>query len=622
MQPQYSTPQFEEKYTYTGTDLGAVYTPAATAFRVWAPTASAVNLNLYAQGQGGRARVLSMDSGPQGTWALTLTGDLAGTYYTYTATVDGTPREACDPYAQAVGVNGRRALVLPMASTDPAGWDRDKNPQAGKPITDCIIYELHLRDLSLGPGAGIAHKGKYLGLTETGTRTPGGQKTGLDHMADLGITHVHLLPVYDYGSVDEADPRPQFNWGYDPVNFNAPEGSYATDPFDGAVRIREFKQMVAALHSRGIAVILDVVYNHVFKKELFCMNRLVPGYFSRGSSNGSGCGNDTASERSMVRKYIVDSLCHWAREYHIDGFRFDLVGLLDTDTVNAAMAAVHRFRPDVIFYGEGWDIPTQVTKPGLSMAIQRNSHLTPGFAYFSDTVRDTLRGGVWESADPGFISGKPGLEAQVQKCFLGLPDWCQNPCQSINYGSCHDNLTLFDKITLSAPRDSRQTHIRMNNLAAAVYMLSQGVPFFQAGEELLRTKGGEHNSYKSPDSINAIRWDSLDSIVTRQVRDYYRGLIAFRKAHPVLRLQSAQAVRAAVHSLPGLGKQAVGFRLTGAGEELLAVFNAGRSPLTLSLPQGRWEAHVHNDRAGAAPLFIYTRSLTVPPLSATVLVKN
>lgn len=616
----YSSDEFENQYTYTGNDLGAVWTKVQTTFRVWAPTASAVSVNLYDTGSGGQPRSVSMASAKKGTWVLTLPGDLNGVYYTYTAIVNGIRREACDPYAKACGVNGHRAMVIDLSATDPADWATDCDPNAGRAVTDSVIYELHIRDLSVDPSSGIRHKGKFLGLTETGTVNPHGQSTGLDHMKQLGITHLHLLPSYDFGAVDEASDAPQFNWGYDPVNYNVPEGSYATDPYHGEVRVREMKQMVKSLHDNGISVVLDVVYNHVFDADTFCFNRLVPGYFSRGSSNGSGCGNDTASERAMVRKYIVDSVCYWADEYHIDGFRFDLVGLLDVDTVNAIVSAVHTKHPNVLFYGEGWDMPTQITKPGLKMAIQTNSHLTPQFAYFSDTLRDLLRGSVWEDAQLGFVSGREGLKPLLAQCMQGMPDWCMDPTQSINYASCHDNMTLFDRIVISTPTASRSQQIRMNNLAAAIYMLCQGIPFIHAGEELLRTKSFDHNSYRSPDSINCMKWNDLNRAECQQTFAYYQGLIRLRKAFSVLRLTDAQTVRNTVLPVPGTPEHTAVFHLKGK-QELYIIFNARQEHQTFPLPLGSWQTLVQDQQAGTVPLSTQTGSVSVSPISATVLEK-
>ena len=393
----YSSDAFEQEFTYTGDDLGATWTSSKTTFKVWAPTADSVKVNLYTSGTEGAddlIETLSMKKGEKGVWSVQKAGDLNGVYYTYSVDVDGTTAEACDPYARTTGVNGNRAMVINLNATNPAGWSTDRGPNAGMTYTDSIIYELHVRDFSIDESSGIQNKGKFLGLTEKGTKNASGQTTGLDYLTDLGVTHIHLLPSYDYATVDESKlDTPQYNWGYDPKNYNVPEGSYSTDPYNGAVRVKEMKQMVKTLHDNNINVIMDVVYNHVYDADKFSFNQLVPKYFSRtnadGSySSGSGCGNDTASERSMVKKYIVDSVNYWADEYHIDGFRFDLVGLLDVDTINEVVNTVHETHPDVVFYGEGWKMDTAVSKDDVIMATQWTSEKTPKFAYFSDTIRN------------------------------------------------------------------------------------------------------------------------------------------------------------------------------------------------------------------------------------------
>ncbi len=634
---QYSTEEFERKYTYLGPDLGAKWSKDSTAFRLWAPTASAVTIHLYRSGTPGaddRIAQIPMERAVAGTWTATQPGNLDGTYYTYCVTFpDGTIHEACDPYARTTGVNGRRAMVIDLESTNPPDWETDCDPHAGQAVTDAVIYELHIRDLSADSSSGIQHTGKFLGLIESGTKNPFGVSTGLDHIKSLGITHLHLLPSYDYGSVDESRlDIPQFNWGYDPVNFNVPEGSYSTDPFHGEVRVREMKQMIQGLHRNGISVVLDVVYNHVYDGGSFCFNQIVPQYFSRTHngiySNGSGCGNDTASERSMVRKYIVDSVKYWADEYHIDGFRFDLVGLLDIDTINELVAEVHQTHPNVIFYGEGWTMETQLTRPDVLMATQQNAHLTPHFAYFSDTLRDVLRGYVFKDTAPGYVAGAPGLEHSLQECFMGLPDWCPSPSQSVNYASCHDNMSLFDRLTMSAPGASFADRVRMNNLAAAIVMTSQGIPFLQAGEEFLRSKPGPdgsfvHNSYASPDSVNSLKWNDLSKLEYHAVTEYYRGLIALRQAHPTLRLASADQVRQQVFPMEELEPNVVGFHLRGSVDDpaqaMIVVFNPNRRYAKIPLPQGKWNVCVNADHAGTETLSVAQGSVDVAPISAMVL---
>lgn len=637
----YVSEAFEQKFTYTGNDLGAVWSPKKTVFKVWAPTAEHVSVNLYRTGNVGENDLmeqLSMQQCKMGVWMAEKDGDLNGVYYTYEAVVDGITREACDPYARTTGVNGERAMVLDLASTNPAGWEKDQNPHAGEQVTDAVIYELHIRDLSMDKSSGIRHAGKFLGLTERGTKTAAGNATGLDHMKELGITHLHLLPFYDFGSVDESKTEePQFNWGYDPINYNVPEGSYATDPYHGEVRVKELKQTIQTLHQNGISVVMDVVYNHVHNAEEFCFQKLVPGYFSRINeegtySNGSACGNDTASERSMVRKYIVDSVCYWADEYHLDGFRFDLVGLIDIQTVNEIVEKVHKKHPDVIFYGEGWTLDTKLTKEGVKLATQLHSQETPDFAYFSDTIRDLLKGHVFYEKERGYVSGAEGLEKQLEKCFFGMPDWCKTPIQSVNYASCHDNYTLMDRLAAASPNVSREELIRMNNLAAVIYMMAQGIPFLQAGEEMLRTKVDEdgncvENSYASSDEVNSLKWNVLDDEVHHRVYEYYRGLIAFRKAHGALRLTNAADVPAHVKAIECIEKNVTAFEIKGgirgeSAERMIFIFNPNPREIKQQIPKGSYQICINGEQAGTEALdVIFGEEVKVSPISALVLVK-
>ena len=637
----YSTDAFEQEYTYTGTDLGATWSSEKTDFRVWAPTAEAVKVNLYESGTEGTNDLieqLEMTKDVNGTWIASKDGDLNGTYYTYEVTINGEKNEACDPYARTTGVNGKRAMVIDLASTNPEGWENDTNPHAGEGYTDAVIYELHVRDLSSDASSGITNVGKFLGLIETGTTNEAGVSTGLDHIKDLGITHLHLLPSYDYGSVDETQlDKDQFNWGYDPVNYNVPEGSYSTDPYNGEVRVAEMKQMVQGLHNNGISVVMDVVYNHVYNASEFCFNQIVPGYFSRIDedgkySSGSGCGNDTASERAMVKKYIVESVKYWADEYHIDGFRFDLVGLIDTETMNEVVAEVHKDHPDVIFYGEGWTLDTSLTKEGYTLSTQVNSKETPDFAYFNDNLRDGLKGNVFDTNKLGFVSGAKGLENTITQSFLGSAEWCSSPSQTINYASCHDNLTLFDRIVKSTDKLSREEHIRMNNLSAAIYMNAQGIPFMQAGEEMLRTKpkengGFDENSYASSDEVNSLKWDTLNEEEYQNVYNYYKGLIAFRKAHPALRMTNAEDVAANLTAVEGMDSNVVAFEMkAGANGDsangMYFIFNANREEKQVALPDGNWDVYINGEKAGTEVLETISGTATVEAISALILVKS
>ena len=634
----YSSAEFEAEFTYGGDDLGATWTAEQTSFRVWAPTASDVRINLYTTGNPDANDLfeqIKMEPDVNGTWVAVKAGDLNGVYYTYEVTVDGETRTACDPYARTTGVNGHRAMIIDLDATDPEGWDTDVDPHYGNSIVDAVIYELHVRDLSIDENSGITNKGKFLGIVESGTTNAQGVPTGLDYIKSLGITHLHLLPSYDYASVDETNPDAAFNWGYDPVNCNVPEGSYSTDPYNGEVRVKEMKQMIKSLHDNGISVVLDVVYNHVFDAESYCFNRIVPGYFSRRTnegvySNGSACGNDTASERAMVKKYIVDSVKYWADEYHMDGFRFDLAGLIDTETINACIEEVHKTHPNVIFYGEGWTMGTQVTKEGYTMTTQVNSQLVPGFSFFSDTVRDSIRGTNSNASKPGFVAGGGGYTSAIRDTFMGKATWCKSPTQTVNYASCHDGYTLFDRLTLSTQDRTLEERIRMNNLAAAIYLTSQGVPFVHAGEEMLRSKpleegGFEHNSYKSPDSLNSIKWENLNDEAYQDVYNYYKGLIAFRKAHPALRMTSAEEIAEMITPMGGLDFNVVALHVAaganGEENEIVAIFNPRAEATTVTLPEGQWSICVNGEDAGTESLGTAEGEVSVDAISAMMLVK-
>lgn len=635
----FSTQQFEDKFTYTGTDLGANWSKDSTFFRVWAPTATEMYVNLYESGNEGETDLIKsvqMTQAEQGTWTVTVGGDLNGTYYTYTVTVNGSEAETIDPYARTAGANGKRGMIIDLDSTDPDGWENDRNPHAGEKINDAIIYEGHIRDLTINSEANVVSKGKYLGLAETGTRTGSGVATALDHMVELGITHLHILPMYDFGSVDETSAINRYNWGYDPVNYNIPEGSYATDANNGEVRVAEVKQMVQALHNNGISVVMDVVYNHVYSAKEFSVNVLVPGYFSRvtenGSySNGSGCGNDTATERSMVRKFIVDSVNYWADEYHIDGFRFDLVGLMDTETINEIVATVHETHPDVIFYGEGWTLTTTVTKDNVELCTQPNSVHTPGFSYFNDTIRDGLKGSVFNTA-AGFVSGSAGDKPKIERCILGADTWCKSPSQTINYASCHDNNTLYDRLRLSNKDASDEDIVKMNNLAAAIYMTAEGTPFMSAGEEMLRTKTNKDgtynsNSYNAGDTVNSLKWATLSEQKYADVFEYYKGLIAFRKAHSVLRLTTAEDVAKYVSTVTNddLGlviTSIVGGPETESAEAIYMIFNRDSEAKKVELPEGEWKIYVNGSKAGVESLKTASGEVSVEPISALILAKG
>ena len=635
----YSTKEFEEEFTYSGNDLGAEWTKEATTFKVWAPTAEAVSVNLFKGGDAekdDKTETLKMKKGEKGVWSVEKTGDLKGVYYTYTVKVDGTENEACDPYAKAAGVNGDRAMVIDLASTNPEGWADDKNPNSDLKITDTFIYELQVRDLSADKSSGITNVGKYLGLTETGTKTESGISTGLDHMKDLGITHLHLNPVYDYATVDETKlESDQYNWGYDPKNYNVPEGSYSTDPYNGEVRVEEFKQMVKTLHENDISVVLDVVYNHTYSGTDYCYNKIVPGYFHRVDesgiwSNGSGCGNDVASERAMVSKYIVDSVTYWAEEYHVDGFRFDLVGLTDVDTINAIRASLDKIDPSIIMYGEGWDMETDTTKPDVKLAIQENAVDMPGMALFSDDIRDAARGSVFEAEDEGYINGEVEDYGTIMKSVRGKPGWSSNGTQVINYSCCHDNLTLWDKINSSNGEDTLEDKTKQNLLSASIIYTSQGVPFILAGEEMLRSKVKEdgtfdENSYASPDYVNSIKWDTLEDENTSMVYNFYKGLIAFRKAHDSLRLEDVNLDQIKFYEQKE-NKEAIAYEIapetTGVSGNVFVIYNPFREDIDVTLPEGEWDVYIKGETAGNEVLETVSGDVTVESISCMVLVKK
>ena len=634
----FSSEEFEEAYTYTGDDLGVTFSGDSVNFRVWAPTAEKVEINIYAEGNGGDAELTAeMQKDVKGTWVFTASSDLKGKYYTYNAYFEGkTNMDIVDPYAKSVGVNGKRGMILDLDSTDPDGWNSDSR-HTYENLTDMEIYEVHVRDFSVSADSGIseANKGKYLAFTERGTtvNNEGFTPTGVDHLVDLGVTSVHILPSYDYGSVDETKltTKAQYNWGYDPVNYNAPEGSYSTDPYHGEVRVNEYKQMVKGLHDAGLGVIMDVVYNHTYNTN-YCFNQLVPGYFYRPGQNTSGCGNDVASERSMVSKFIVDSVRYWADEYHLDGFRFDLMGILDVDTMNAVRAALDEIDPTIVIYGEGWNMGSVPTKD-VKMANYTNASLTPGIAYFSDTIRDMVKGSVFDAAEKGYVNGETKHYKAIVNTVQYTKKWCPSPEQIINYADCHDNLTLWDKIRSSNGDDSEEDQIRQNNLAAAIIQTAQGIPFMMSGEEFLRTKTKkdgtfEHNSYASPDSVNELTYSRIDDY--SDVYNYYKGLIEFRKAHPALRMTSADDVESTFTSLndtnaeKGVAVYSIKGGVNGEkAEEIVVIYNPLSTDTVVTLPEGEWDVYVNDQFASASwVLDTVSGTVTVPRISAMVLVKG
>lgn len=642
---------FDEELAYYGDDLGATYTKEKTSFKLWAPTASEVSLNLYEQGDGDNLlETIPMTAGEKGTWACEKQGDLNGVYYTYSIKIGNKTNEAVDLYARTTGVNGDRGMVIDLDATNPEGFENDVRP-AFENATDAVIYELHIRDLSSDAASGITNTGKFLGLTETGTTNSDGLATGLDHIKDLGVTHVQILPSYDYATVDETKlDTEQFNWGYDPKNYNVPEGSYSTDPYHGEVRVNEMKQMVQALHANGIRVNMDVVYNHTYNIEGSWFQKTVPDYFYRkvgdSYSNASGCGNETASDRAMVRKYIVDSVVYWATEYHIDGFRFDLMAVHDIETMKAVRAALDEIDPSIMVYGEGWT-GGDCAISSSQQALKANVYQIEGVGAFSDDIRDAIKGNVFDSADKGFVNGGDGMEESIKFGVVaatphpqvmisqnekGSKSWAGQPGQCINYVSCHDNLTFWDKLAVSNADDSEETRIKMNKLGSAVILTSQGVPFFQAGEEMLRSKpsdksetGFDENSYCSPDSTNSLKWDNKTNVL--DTYEYYKGLIAFRKAHAALRMTTATDIQNSLTFMSGLDANVVAYTIEGnanndTAEKIAVILNANENPVDIKLPTGAWDICVNGTTAGTASIGMAEGTVTVDGISAMVLVQG
>lgn len=632
---------------YTGNDLGAVYLPKMTRFKVWAPEAESVKLNLYKQGEGDNLiEQHVMKKSVNGTYVFEKQGDCNGIYYTYTVVNHGEEQEAVDPYTKAAGVNGQRGMVINLAKTNPQGFELDgyRNPEH---ITDAIIYEGSVRDFTMDESSGVFHNGKFLGLTEANTTNHFGEATALDYISDLGITHVQILPAFDFETVDEKNQKAQYNWGYDPDNYNVPEGSYAVSPYDGAVRIQEMKQMVLALHSRGIGVIMDVVFNHTYRRDDSNLQKIVPGYYYRsdetGYTDGSGCGNEVASDRPMVQKLIVDSLIYWAKEYHIDGFRFDLMGVLDIDTMNVIAERLKEIRPDIYLYGEGWNGgPSSLAEE--KRAFKASAKKMPGIGMFNDDIRDTIKGSVFYDDHLGFVNGGIHLEnalrygitgavahPQVDYDAYGSKPWAKELGQSINYVSCHDNYTLWDKLSVSCPEASEEKKKAMNRLCAAIVFTSQGVPFIQAGEEFLRSKplpekkGFAENSYNMPDAVNSIKWDNIHEYP--DMIAYYKGLMELRKAHPVFRMQSEAEMTQNLCFLSDTPENVVAYLLKGKGaddtpENILVIFNGNDEEILYNLPEGKWKILVDDKTAGADGKKIISEKTDVEPLSALVLEKE
>ena len=641
----------DEKYlsweTYDGNDLEMTVDNTGTRFTLWSPEAQAARVYLYDTDRNSSATdTLEMTRGERGTWRASVARPLYGKFYTFSIKHDGKwLAETPGAWAKAVGTNGHRAAIIDFAKTDPEGWAEDKGPKVDH-ITDVVLYEMHHRDMSMSPTSGIVHKGKFLALTEPGTTNSHGEATGIDHLKELGVTHVHILPSYDYNSVDEANlPSNQYNWGYDPYNYNAPEGSYSTDPANPSARVREMKEMIKALHDAGIGVVMDVVYNHTANNDDSNFSLTAPGYYYRhrpdGSySDASGCGNETASDRKQMSDFIVNSVKYWADEYHIDGFRFDLMAIHDTETMNRVASELKKINPSIFVYGEGWtagDAPL----PAERRALKENVSKMEGIAVFSDDIRDAVKGHYSNAEDRGFATGKPGNEETVKIGIVAATAhpqvdyskgnnskfaYAASPEMIINYVSCHDDLMLTDKLAKSMPGSTEAERQRAARLAQTIVFTSQGTPFMFAGEELFRDKQGVHNSYKSPDSINAINWDLKHDNADQF--NYYRELIALRKAHPAFRMTTADEIARNIVfdkvSEPNLISYSIKNNANGdQWKEIKLVFNGSSEAREVSIPKGNWTVIARDGQISATGLDTAKGGkMTVAPTSALILARE
>ena len=631
----FDTEYFLSNLTYDGKDLGATIHGDSTTFKVWAPTASRVVLNLFTSGhEGGAYKNVEMIKSERGVWSCTENCG-HGTFYTYSVTTVVGTQEAVDIYAKSVGLNGNRGMVVDLSKTNPDGWTNHSFTNSIKTYSDAIIWEVHVRDFS-NKIATSNYKGKYLAFTERGLVNEHREAVGIDYLKELGITHVHLLPVYDYATVDEANPDVEFNWGYDPKNYDSPEGSYSTNPYDGVTRIKEYKEMVMGLHNAGIAVVMDMVYNHTYSADSY-FNRIVPYYYYRYEPTGenvseSGCGNDTASERYMYGKFMVDSTGYWVKEYKLDGLRFDLMGMHDLATMQKVESAVHTVNPKAIIYGEGWDMGKTID--GSARATQKEiSKIIPtadaigGIAVFNDVVRDGLKGSVFIDDSQGYISGD-GTES-FDAVLFGIQGgngendgWQVDNAMVVNYMSAHDNNTLWDKLAMSNAEDDASDRFKMNRLGATLMMLSKGAVFFQAGEEMLRSKPMgdgkfDENSYKSSDEINNIRWDLIkDGSMEKEMLEFYKGLIKMRKSYSIFTNNSTVISGEALDETDGRAYVTIN---DATGGKALIVINPTPLDMTYDL-DCEWNMICNGVKAGAEVIETISDKVNVPAYSAVVLV--
>ena len=611
------------------------YTKEVSSFKLNAPSkAKSVKVNIYKEGIGGSVvKTVKMKRTGTDQWTADIPGDLKGLFYTFQVqTGRKAMQETPGVFAKAVAVNGRRAAIVDMGETNPEGWDNDRRPLTKSPV-DLVIYEMHHRDFSISPTSGLKNKGKFLALTEP---------KAVYYLKNLGVNAVHLLPSFDYASVDESKPDvPQYNWGYDPLNYNVPEGSYSTDATCPVTRIREFKQMVQALHKAGIRVILDVVYNHTFNIEESNFNLTYPGYYFRTTadgkiSDGSGCGNETASEKPLMRQFMIESVLYWAKEYHIDGFRFDLMGIHDIETMNLIRKALDEVDPNIYMYGEGWSAGT-CAYPVEKLAMKANTRQLDRIGAFCDDMRDAIRGPFNDDHKAAFLGAIPGNEESIRFGIAGCIDhpqidmskvnyskapWANSPAQMISYISCHDDMCVVDRLKASIPGITTDELIRLDLLGQTMVFTSQGVPFIYAGEEVLRDKKGVHNSYKSPDYINAIDWTNKDRYP--QVFDYYRGLMELRRNHPAFRMADASMVRQHLEFIP-TSDCTICFRLKDnangdSWQDIIVILNASKKAQKVAIPEGCWTSVCEGGIINLAGIAEYKgKEINVAPQEAIII---
>ena len=655
----FESKEFNEKYNYDG-KLGVIYSKKSSEFKLWAPLAEQVELVLYGKDYNAlesNKTIIKMNKENRGVWRARINEDLSGEYYNYLVRNNGKTYESVDPYAKAVSINGEKSMVIDMESTNPKGWSNDKKPILND-VTDSIIYEAHIRDLTKDEASGVITelRGKYIGAVLENSKIKGTSiTTGLDHLKELGITHIHLLPVFDYESIDERYDSPDnYNWGYDPQNYNVPEGSYSTNPYEGAVRISEFKEMVYRFHQAGIRVVMDMVYNHTYNLES-PLNLTVPGYYYRKDkygcySNGSGCGNETASERDMFRKYMIDSVLYWAKEYHIDGFRFDLMGLHDLETMRIIRNELNKVDKSIIMYGEGWtcyDTPLNINESAVKNNICKFDDLQ--IAAFSDDARDSIKGSVFLKESLGFVNGGDNYEESIKyticastkhdeidlsKVVYSKSFWANEPYQTITYDSAHDNNTLFDKLRMSCKDENEEELLKMNKLAAAIVLTSQGISFLHEGEEFARVKEnlqGEiiENSYNSSDYTNELKWLRKQRYI--DLFNYYKGLIKLRKEYKAFRMNSNKEIQNNI-SFMAKGNEFKDNHIVGyiiniedyndSYSKIAVIFNANKYNVEVDLDEGKWNVLVDGEKADSEVQYKIEDSIVnVSARSALILIK-